>query len=160
MRWAAAGFVALMVAWHLQAQLPAFAQPSVVMAPVENVQLHPGASTNVEMDFRVGSNFHINSNQPKSNLLIPTVLKLDAQQPLKVAALHYPPGEEQTFPFSPKEKLSVYSGDFAIDVVLKAAPNAAPGSYTVSGELRYQACDKSACYPPKTLPVQFEVTVK
>jgi uncharacterized membrane protein len=27
------------------------------------------------------------------------------------------------------------------------------------GELKYQACDNAACYPPKKLPVQFEVRV-
>jgi hypothetical protein len=25
--------------------------------------------------------------------------------------------------------------------------------------MRYQACDNAACYPPKQLPVQFEVKV-
>jgi hypothetical protein len=27
------------------------------------------------------------------------------------------------------------------------------------GVLRYQACDNAACYPPKTLPVSFDVKV-
>ena len=29
----------------------------------------------------------------------------------------------------------------------------------IRGELKYQACDNAACYPPKKLPVQFEVKV-
>ena len=141
------------------AQAPGTVLPSVTMAPVGKVQLRPGATAKVELDFRVGEGFHINSHQPKSELLIPTVLKLNPPPPATVADLQYPAGEDQTFPFSPKEKLNVYSGDFSINVVLKAPGNTAPGTYPVKGELRYQACDRSACYPPRSMPVEFQVTV-
>jgi hypothetical protein len=29
----------------------------------------------------------------------------------------------------------------------------------IHGQLKYQACDKAACYPPKTVPVKFEIKV-
>ena len=141
------------------AQVPGDKQPSVTMAPVGNVQLRAGASTSVEMDFRVGTEFHINSHHPKADYLIPTVLKLNPPAQLTVADLKYPAGEEMAFAFSPNEKLSVYSGDFTINAVLKAPANAAAGSYPVKGELRFQACDHSACYPPRSISVQFQVTV-
>ena len=48
------------------------------MAPIGKVQVRAGASTDVSLDFRIGSEFHINSHTPKSELLIPTVLKLQA----------------------------------------------------------------------------------
>ena len=134
-------------------------QPYVTMAPVGNVQVRAGSSASVEMDFRIGSEFHINSHQPKADYLIPTALKLNPPDQLTVADLKYPAGEEMTFPFSPNEKLSVYSGDFSINAVLKAPADAAAGSYPVKGELRFQACDHSACYPPRSIPVQFQVTV-
>jgi Thiol:disulfide interchange protein DsbD, N-terminal len=141
------------------AQVPGDKQTYVIMAPVGNVQLRAGASTGVEMDFRIGSEFHINSHQPKADYLIPTVLKLNAPEQISVADLKYPAGEEMSFAFSPNEKLSVYSGDFSINAVLKAPTSAAPGSYPVTGQLRFQACDHSACYPPRSIPVQFQVTV-
>jgi hypothetical protein len=159
MKWCIAGIALLAVALPLLAQLAGTTQPSVVMAPVQDVQLRPGTAAKVELDFRVGANFHINSNKPKSPLLIPTALKLTAPNGVQVA-LQYPAGEDQSFPFSPNEKLSVYSGDFAIDASLKALPNLHPGTYPITGELHYQACDRNACYPPKTLPVQFKVIVK
>ena len=34
-----------------------------------------------------------------------------------------------------------------------------PGRYAFRGELKYQACDNASCYPPKKIPVQFEVKV-
>ena len=42
---------------------------------------------------------------------------------------------------------------------LKNVRTAVPGTYRVHGELRYQACNDRACFPPKTLPVAFDVKV-
>ena len=129
------------------------------MAPVGDVHLVAGSSTTLEMAFRVGSGFHINSNKPHEEFLIPTALKLKPPPQVVVAGLEYPPGQDETFPFAPNDKLNVYSGDFSINAVLKAPAKSAPGTYTVKGELTYQACDKAACYPPKTMPVEFHVIV-
>jgi len=134
-------------------------KPPVEMAPVGNVQVKAGGSKNVTLDFRIGSEYHINSHTPKSPLLIPTVLKLSGPEQVTVADLKYPAGQDVSFPFSPDEKLSVYSGEFTVEAVLKTATNVPAGTYPITGTLRFQACDHSACYPPKNLPVQFQVTV-
>jgi len=134
-------------------------KPPVIMAPVGNVQVRAGATKDVVLDFRVGSEFHINSHTPKSPLLIPTVLKLSPPEQVTVAEVKYPAGKDVSFAFSPDEKLNVYSGDFSIDAFIKAPAKAPAGSYAVKGELRFQACDRSVCYPPRSLPVQFQVTV-
>jgi len=91
--------------------------------------------------------------------LIPTALHLTGVEPVKIAAVNYPAGQDVSFPFAPTEKLNVYSGDFAITAVVKASAKATNGTYPVSGELRFQACDRSACYPPRSIPVKFDVTV-
>jgi hypothetical protein len=141
------------------AQEPGHKVPSVEFAPVAKVQVKPGGTATVPLDFRVAREFHINSNKPHSENLIATVLKLNATAPVTVGGLKYPAGEDVAFPFSQGEKLSVYSGDFTISASVKAAPNAPGGTYPVEGELRFQACDRSACYPPKSMPVKFSVTV-
>ncbi len=53
----------------------------------------------------------------------------------------------------------MYSGDFTIAVGVHPLHSVVPGKYVMHGVLRYQACDNAACYPPKTLPVSFEVKV-
>jgi hypothetical protein len=153
------GLIALLLVGLAWSQTPGDRLPSVIMAPVGNVQLRAGGSVNLDLDFRIGTDFHINSNKPKADYLIPTILKLNPSEPIAVADVKYPAGEDMAFAFSPNEKLSVYSGDFTINTVLKASANAAAGTYPVKGELRFQACDRSACYPPRSLPVQFQVTV-
>ncbi len=87
------------------------------------------------------------------------MLKLDAQTPVMLGDFKYPAGQDVAFAFTGDEKLNVYSGDFTIDTVVKAPANATAGSYPVKGTLRFQACDHSACYPPRNLPVEFNVTV-
>lgn len=141
------------------AQEPGTRVPTVTMAPVGKVQVRAGSSATVQLDFRIGSEFHINSNKPKSELLIPTALHLSAGEPLNIAAVNYPAGQDVSFPFAPTEKLSVYSGDFTISATVKVSAKAGNGMYPVSGELHFQACDRSACYPPRSIPVKFEVTV-
>ena len=153
------GLIVFLVAVSALAQQPGDRQPSVIMAPVGNVQLRAGSSADLALDFRIGADFHINSNKPLAEYLIPTVLKLNPQEPVVVADVKYTAGEDMTFSFSPNEKLSGYSGDFSISAVLKAPASAAAGTYPVKGELRFQACDRSACYPPRSIPVQFQVTV-
>jgi Disulphide bond corrector protein DsbC len=141
----------------------AFAQtgkaPSVSMAPVGLVTAQRAAQTKVTLNFRVASGFHINSNTPKSEFLIPTALKMDLPTDIILGKIDYPDGKDLTFPFSPDEKLNVYSGDFDVNLMVHPLRSVTPGKYVMHGILRYQACDNAQCFPPKALPVSFEVKV-
>lgn len=114
----------------------------------------------VDLNFRVRDGFHVNSNKPNSELLIPTTLKLQPPSDLSTGAITFPPGKDISFPFDPSEKLNVYSDAFTVKAKLLAAHTAMTGNFTVHGELRYQACSDNACYPPKTIPFQFDVHVE
>ena len=133
--------------------------PTVTMAPVPLVTAQRARATMVNLDFRIPTGYHVNSNTPKSEFLIPTALKMDLPTDIILGKIEYPAGEDRSFPFSPDEKLSVYSGDFTIAVAVHPLKSVVPGKYEMRGVLRYQACDNAACYPPKNLPVSFEVKV-
>ena len=133
--------------------------PSVSMEPAPVVAVTRGRSNAVNLRFHVGSGFHVNSNQPKSEFLIPTVLKLSAPTDIVIGRVVYPAGSEMSFAFAPEDKLSVYSGVFPVVVDVRPLAEVIPAKYMIRGELKYQACDNAACYPPKKLPVQFEVKV-
>jgi Disulphide bond corrector protein DsbC len=140
------------------AQTPGKA-PTLEVAAVPLVTAQRGQATMVNLNFRVPPGYHINSNTPKSEFLIPTGLKMDLPTDIILGKIEYPAGEDRNFPFSPDEKLSVYSGDFTIAVAVHPLHSVVPGKYVMRGVLRYQACDNAACYPPKNLPVNFEVKV-
>jgi hypothetical protein len=133
--------------------------PSVSIAPIPPVTAQRTRQTMVDLNFRVASGFHINSNTPKSEFLIPTNLRMDLPTDIILGKIQYPAGKDLAFPFSPDEKLNVYSGDFTIAVAVHPLHAVVPGKYVMHGVLRYQACDNAQCFPPKILPVSFEVKV-
>jgi hypothetical protein len=133
--------------------------PSVSLAPIDPITVTRGQAGTVALHFRVARGFHINSNLPKSEFLIPTALKMDAPTDIALTKLSYPEGADMSFPFAPDEKLNVYSGDFTVTMAVRPLHTVQPGKYAIHGELKYQACDNAACYPPKKLPVNFDVKV-
>lgn len=133
--------------------------PVVKMAPASVVTAVQGNPATVPLSFRVASGYHINSNHPKSEFLLPTVLKVEATTDIVIGKTTYPDGQDMSFAFAPDEKLNVYTGDFEVDVLVRPLHSVQAGKYVVRGTLKYQACDKSACYPPKQLPVSFDVKI-
>jgi cytochrome c biogenesis DsbD-like protein len=133
--------------------------PAVHMAPAGLTTVTQGKSGEVRLHFRVEPGYHVNSNKPKAEYLIPTTLKLEAPTDIAVGRISYPLGKELNFPFSPDEKLSVYSGEFTIGVMVRPLHTVLPIKYMFHGRLKYQACDNAACYKPQQLPVQFEIKV-
>jgi len=134
------------------------AAPKVTVEPAGLITVKTGRAP-LQLTFHVKPGFHINSHQPTEPELIPTELKFFPPEDLVVAKVHYPPGVLTSFPFDPSTKLSVYSGDVTIRGMILTQAKATAGTYTVHGELRYQACDNNSCYPPKKLPVQFDVKI-
>jgi len=133
--------------------------PTLAFAAVPLTTAPRAAQTMVNLNFRVPPGYHINSNTPKSEFLIPTSLRIDVPTDIVLGKTQYPAGKDRSFPFSPDEALNVYSGDFTIAVGAHPLHSVVPGKYVMHGVLRYQACDNAACYPPKNLPVSFEVKV-
>ena len=143
----------------LAQDMPTRKAPSVTLIPPPVATVIRGKATDVPLRFHVSSGFHINSNTPAAEYLIPTTLKLDVPTDIVVGKITYPAGSQMSFAFAPDEKLSVYSGEFDLSVQVRPLSSVLPSKYQIRGRLRYQACDNAACYPPKQLPVDFEVKV-
>jgi len=122
----------------------------------EQVSIPAQKTSEVDLHFRVADGLHINSHTPREKSLIPTNLAVVEQDGFKVLGVDFPAGTDYSFAFDPKEKLSVYTGEF----VLKAHISAPAGEHLLQGALRYQACNSNSCYPPKTIPVAVDVIAK
>lgn len=133
--------------------------PAVTMALAPVVTVVQGKPAIVPLSFRVASGYHINSNKPKSEFLIPTTLKVEATTDIVIGKTTYPEGQDMSFAFDPDEKLNVYTGDFRVDVQVRPLHTVQAGKYVIRGTLKYQACDNAACYPPKQLPISFDVKI-
>jgi hypothetical protein len=131
----------------------------VQFVPLNTVKVMRGQNIPLEFRFHVKSGYHINSSRPTTPELIPTSLGFTPPEDFVIARVQYPEGELTSFPFDPTQKLSVYSGDVVVKAVIITQPGAPSGTYTIHGDFKYQACDNNACYPPKKLPVQFNVNL-
>ena len=127
--------------------------------PVAARTLPTGRATAIALQFEVDADKHINSSKPTSEQLIATRLKLEPPTDVSIGAIRYPAGHDFTFTFAPDEKLNVYTGAFQVTASLLASRNAPLGVQRVHGELHYQACNDRACFPPKKLPVSFDVRI-
>jgi DsbC/DsbD-like thiol-disulfide interchange protein len=119
----------------------------------EQISVPAGKASPVALHFRIAQGFHINSHRPKEDYLIPTTFSIPADSGVQLASATYPAGTEFTLPVDPDTKLSVYTGEFAIQTHI-VAPR---GNHLVNASLRYQACDNNACMPPKTITVPIDV---
>jgi hypothetical protein len=127
----------------------------VLIDAPDTVAAHAGKEFEVPVQFHVQDGFHINSNKPTEEYLIPTRIDWDASGAKHVAD-DFPPAELKVFGFTNGKKFSVFEGQQTIKVRFTAP--ATPGNIVLDGVLRYQACDQKACYPPSKAPVH--VTVK
>ena len=119
----------------------------------EQVTIPAGKPSLVALHFQIAQGFHINSNKPKEDFLIPTVFSIPAASGVALRSAAYPDGTDITLPLDPGTRLSVYTGEFTIETRLVAER----GNHLVQASLRYQACDKNACMPPKTITVPIDV---
>jgi hypothetical protein len=129
-----------------------------VVAP-EKVILKRGATQTVEFTIQVKNGFHVNSNKPEDQYLIPLRFTFGAEGPVQVGDVEYPKPSMEKFAFSDKP-VSVFQGDVKTRAVVKAGPNAAAGASVLNGKLRYQACNDRMCLPPRTLDVKVPVEIR
>lgn len=102
--------------------------------------------------------WHVNANKPLEDLLIPTVLSVEPVAGITVDRIIYP--KPKLFRFAGSaEDMAVYEGEFAIGVIVNLAKDLSPGDYELNGELKYQACDNAACFPPAKAKVAIPIRV-
>jgi DsbC/DsbD-like thiol-disulfide interchange protein len=138
----------------------AWGQSSNVLsiAPVQKVQAKRNETVPVTIKAQLREGYHVNSNKPNDEYLIPIRLTWEAA-PLQLEEVVYPKPEEIKSAFSEKP-LSVYSGTFDLVSKLKVPANATAGPVLATGKLRYQACNDRMCLPPKTVEVPLTIYVQ
>jgi hypothetical protein len=106
----------------------------------------------VKIPLSVEKGFHVNSNMPREEYLIPLKLTWTTTGALEPGAITYPMPAVEKFQFAEKP-LSIFTGNFDVTAHFKIAPNAPAGPGAATGKLRYQACNDRACFAPKTIDI-------
>lgn len=146
----ALGLVAAsLLASAVGAQPPVEPKASLELAADRTAYL-PGDTVELAGIVEIEDHWHVNSNTPSFDFLIPTELSLDLPEGWPEPAVTYPEHELQTFAFAP-DPIAVYDGRVLVRSVLGPVPDLPEGTTVpVEGRLRYQACDDKQCLPPTT----------
>lgn len=130
----------------------------VATPPIER-SAAPGARVALTVKVTPKPKMHVYS--PEQPDVIPISLTLNAGD-FKPHAVVLPKPEKYFFQPLNETQL-VYSKPFTIvqDVTIApAARQRAPATVTITGTLRYQACDDAVCYMPASVPVSWIIAVK
>jgi cytochrome c biogenesis protein CcdA len=144
------------------AAMPATAQPGSVVPDTDWVfeasAAHPGSTIHAAIEFRFPGKYHVQSNRPLDEFLIPTIFTVTPPEGITVREVVYPEPEMfEVFGFD--EPLAVFEQTFVIGVALEVGDAVAPGRFPIKSELAYQACDDRQCLMPTSVDISAELEV-
>ena len=105
----------------------------------------------------VAEGLHINSNEPKEEFQIPTLVVFEPMSNLSFGNPLFPPADMKSFAFS-EQPIPVYEGEVIAFVTVSTSPQLKPGPKTIKGKVTFQGCNESVCFPPGEAP--FEITLQ
>ncbi len=108
-----------------------------------------GRTVQAAVVLEIPNGYHINSNRPTGKYLVPTSLKVEVGDGVKVGGISYPRALIRTFSFS-EEKLSVYEGRAVLRFNLSVPQSFPHSKMQVKARVKYQSCSNNECYPPVT----------
>ncbi|MHC4130216.1 MAG: cytochrome c biogenesis protein CcdA [Planctomycetota bacterium] len=144
------------------AMVPAAAQPGSVEPGTDWIfgasAAHPGTSIHAAVEIQFPGKFHVQSNKPLDEFLIPSILTVTPPEGLTVREIVYPaPVMFEVEGFD--EPLAVFDQTFVIGVALEIADDVRPGRYAIESTLSYQACDDKQCLMPTTAAMSADLEV-
>jgi DsbC/DsbD-like thiol-disulfide interchange protein len=108
------------------------------------------AAVQTSIPVTVDAGYHVNSNKPPADYLIPLKLTWTSTGALQGGEVDFP--KPTTIKVADQD-LSVLTGSFNLVAKFKVSAAAAAGPGVVTGKLSYQACNDTTCFPPKKADV-------
>ena len=121
--------------------------------------LQTGKTYQLSISFDIVEDWHINSNKPKEEFLIPTVVQFDSLPALNIHKITYPEEKLVKFGFS-ETPMSVYEGQGIITCDFSLGDDFPPGESELKIRLKYQGCNDKTCLPPADTLLGVKMSVK
>ncbi|MBU1114582.1 MAG: protein-disulfide reductase DsbD [Bacteroidetes bacterium] len=112
-------------------------------------KVQPNSEIKIAIELNILEQYHINSNKPKDEFLIPTELIIKSKN-VSIVSITYPKAKDVSFSFS-DELVSVYEGKEFIGAVLKISDSVNVGIMEIPIEISYQACNDASCMAPTSV---------
>ena len=117
-----------------------------------------GGETALTIELEITRPYHINSNRPLQDYLIPTSVEFDPAPDLNFDEAVFPEAKIKKLPVS-DTPMSVYERTIKIAATLRLAEDFFLKEVIVRGRVRSQACDNNSCLPPVWTPFSVLVPV-
>ena len=124
----------------------------------------PGTRITLSAEVHLPADVHVYA--PGTQGYKPVKLIIDPIPDLELSSAVYPASKILYLP-AIKEKVPVYEGTFRISQDVKVSSSSQfwgslgkdGKTFTLTGKLEYQACDKAMCYVPTSVPVKWQLQV-
>lgn len=126
----------------------------------------PGGRVSLIADIELPPDVHVYS--PGVQGYKPIQLRLQGLSGIELQPVAYP-SAKVLYLEAIQEHVPVFEGNFRITEDVTVTPSkpsdavrslvSAKRTISIAGELRYQACDKTVCYPPAAVPVRWELQI-
>lgn len=108
-----------------------------------------GGQFKIAVKLNIKDTWHINSDKPKEDYLIPSQVTIQFPEGFKLEKTVYPAAKEIKLSFS-ETPLSAWQGEVLIGSLLSVDKSVAEGSYKLIINFDYQACNDMTCLPPSS----------
>lgn len=141
------------VATSLAAETPVSATTSVAVE-----RLRVGEEADVAITVSIAEGWHINSNEPGLDFLIPTSVSFELPKGLSVVGdVKYPAPLVRQLRLGGSRDLELYEGEVRFDARIRYDEMAAPLTGPPVAILRYQACTDTLCLRPASVRMPLPV---
>ena len=149
-----------------EAPLPAEPSPGPAGEPIkglafltpEGETLAAGQESGFILVVGINPGFHLSSDKPAADWIIPTKLTLEPHPLVEVVEVVFPEATPVSLPLA-EEPVLVFDEMLLIALMLKASPDAPEGPLNLKGRLDYQACTDTVCLPPAQMPFQLTLNI-
>jgi thiol:disulfide interchange protein DsbD len=110
-------------------------------------KVFPCSDFKIAVKINIDPKWHINSNNPHEDYLIPSRLSVDTSIGFSLTNIQYPEAHDRKLSFSDKP-LSVFEKEIYITAVAITPADLKPGIYKLPVIFEYQSCNDITCLPP------------
>ena len=133
-------------------------RPEATITPFVDGVGAAGSSIRLGLKVALPEDLHTQSNAPRDPTLIATKLTIDPVDGVTIKEIVWPPPTDFVVA-GIDQPLAVFEHEFPIGVDVVLADSVARGNLTLTGRLKYQACDKSLCYAPTTTELSWPIPI-
>ncbi len=113
-------------------------------------KISPGGEFKLAAKINIKETWHINSDKPYEDFLIPTEFNIEENPYFKLKKIVYPNPQDVKLAFSDKP-LSVLQNEILIGALVETSDQIKQGEYPLPVVINYQACNDRVCLPPSSV---------